>query len=77
MLSWSREELNVLTEQREWLKEVNEVPGSYYVSRCLDNAFRAVVYRSENVRDMLRKQNKYINEELQRKKKELSDKSDE
>ena len=71
MLSWSNKEAAVLNAQRAWLREVEEVPGSYYVSRCLDNGFRAVVYRSENVRDTLRRQNKLINEELQRKAAEL------
>lgn len=71
-LPWSRDELAALKAQQQWIQEVNEVPGCYYVSRCLDNAFRGVVYRSDNVRDALRKQNKYINEELKRKHDELS-----
>lgn len=71
-LPWSRDELAALKAQQQWIREVNEVPGCYYVSRCLDNAFRGVVYRSDNVRDALRKQNKYINEELKRKHDELS-----
>lgn len=71
-LSWTRDELNVLNEQRSWIKEVPEDPGSYYVSRCIDNAFRAVIYRKTNARDTLDKQNKLINDELRRKHEELA-----
>lgn len=71
-LSWTRDELNVLNEQRSWIKEVPEDPGSYYVSRCIDNAFRSVIYRQTNPRDTLDKQNKLINDELQRKHEELA-----
>ena len=49
--------------------------GSYYVSRCLDNAFRSVIYRDTNPRDTLDKQNKLINEELARKHEELTNRN--
>lgn len=71
MLAWSAEEAALINQQRQWLREVPETPGNYFVSRCLDNAFRMVVYRNDNVRDTLRKQNSKINEELARKAKEL------
>ncbi len=74
-LSWTTAELEVLTEQRGWIQEVPEVPGSYYVSRCLDNAFRSVIYRDTNPRDTLDKQNKLINEELVRKHEELTNRN--
>ena len=74
-LSWTTAELEVLTEQRGWIQEVPEVPGSYYVSRCLDNAFRSVIYRDTNPRDTLDKQNKLINEELARKHEELTNRN--
>ena len=43
------------------------MPGGYYTSRNLDNAFRACVYRLENPREMLRYWTNETNKEIQRK----------
>ena len=52
---WSPEELEMLTTQRENVIELPEIPGSYYVSRSIDNAFRAVLYDKKNPRETFEK----------------------
>ena len=71
-LNWSEAELAVLDAQRRYVREIPEVPGGYYTSRCIDNAFRAVVYQYKNERVELEKANDTINRELERKREELS-----
>lgn len=68
---WSSEELEMLTAQRENVIELPEIPGSYYVSRSIDNAFRAVLYDNKNPRETFEKENRNINEEIARKRREL------
>ncbi len=41
-LSWDRDDLAVILEQWKAVREIEEVPGSYYVSRSIDQAFWAV-----------------------------------
>ena len=41
-LSWDKESLEVILNQWKNVTEVPEVPGSYYVSRSIDQAFWAV-----------------------------------
>lgn len=71
MLNWSKSERDVLQAQRSEVREIQEVPGSYFLSRCLDNAFRDVLFNSSNPRMALEKENANINRELERKQKEL------
>ena len=71
LLNWSSQEKAVLRAQREWVKEIPEIPGSYYTSRCLDNAFRSVIYDGENPRKVFEKQVKIIDSEIKRKLLEL------
>ena len=71
LLNWSSQEKAVLRAQREWVQEIPEIPGSYYTSRCMDNAFRSVIYDSENPRKVYEKQVKIIDSEIKRKLLEL------
>ena len=57
-----------------FIREIPEVPGSYYVSRSIDNAFRNATYNMANPREALEKENAKINRELQRKRQELENK---
>lgn len=68
---WTNEELDMLTQQRDNVIELPEIPGSYYVSRSIDNAFRAVLYDNKNPREVFEKENRNINREITRKRKEL------
>ncbi len=71
-MTWERGDLEILLEQREWIKEVPEVPGSYYVSRSIDQAFWAV-YNDENApKDALTRWALEANNEIDRKIKEYS-----
>ena len=71
MLPWKDEEKKALAAQRAWVKDLREVPGSYFVSRCIDNAFRAVIYDGENAREVFNREVQSINREIERKRKEL------
>ena len=52
--------------------EVPEIPGGYYVSRNIDNAFRQVYYNGENARDTLNYWMNAVDEELARKQLQLA-----
>ena len=54
-----------------YVKDLREVPGSYFVSRCLDNAFRAVLYDGDNAREVFEREVEDINREIARKRKEF------
>lgn len=68
MLPWSYDDANEIKEAWADMINVPKVPGDYYVQRMLDNAFRAVVYSGENVREALVRYSKEIDKELVRKR---------
>ena len=53
------------------MKEIPEIPGGYYTSRNVDNAFKAVIYNNTNPREALNYYNKQINAEILRKREEF------
>ena len=63
-LSWSREQLNILNEQRS----NQEVPGGYYTGRHIVNAVRKVVNENAAARETLLDYNKTINDEIKKKR---------
>ncbi|MGO4541520.1 extracellular solute-binding protein [Paenibacillus sp. 2TAB19] len=69
--NWSRSEQASLTEQWKQVEEIPELPGGYYTSRNIDNAFREVVFQKGNARESLFYWNKDINEEIKRKRYEF------
>lgn len=69
---WKEEEKEMLLEQWENVVEVPEIPGGYYVTRNVDNAFRQVYYNGENARDTLNYWMNAVNEELIRKQSQLN-----
>ncbi len=69
---WKDEEKEMLLEQWENVVEVPEIPGGYYVTRNIDNAFRQVYYNGENARDTLNYWMNAVNEELIRKQSQLN-----
>lgn len=71
-LPWSKKEMENIMQQWKYVKEIEEIPGSYYVTRSIDSAFSAVIYDGANPRESLWRYTKDINDELERKKKELS-----
>lgn len=68
---WKDEEKGMLLEQWGNVVEVPEIPGGYYVTRNVDNAFRQVYYNGENARDTLNYWMNAVNEELIRKQSQL------
>ena len=60
----------MLLEQQRNLVEIPELPGGYYTSRNVDNAFRRVFFHNDNPREALNYWNRQINDEIQRKRKE-------
>jgi ABC-type glycerol-3-phosphate transport system substrate-binding protein len=74
-LPWSNAELKTIQEQRSSVQEIPEVPGGYFVIRCLDNAFRTVVFNAKNPKEVFEQQNAIINEEIKRKLKEINQQS--
>ena len=70
-LPWSATDYQKLVEQREELIGIPQVPGSYFISRHLTNAFRSVVLLGDNYRNTLSEENISINKELERKRLEI------
>lgn len=70
-LPWSPSETFVLSEQWSVVDDVLQTPASYYVSRCINNAFRNVVYYYKNPREIMTKYAAQMDEELERKRREF------
>ena len=60
----------VILEQWSRVTEVPEIPGSYYSSRALDQAFWSVINDNVNARDAITKWSKVADAEIARKIKE-------
>ncbi|MBQ1186113.1 MAG: extracellular solute-binding protein [Clostridia bacterium] len=71
-LAWDNEHLSVMEQQRLQVREVPEVPGSYYLSRAIDQAFWTVVNGETNSKDAVMKWSKIADDEIDRKIKEYS-----
>ena len=72
-MTWERGDLEILLEQREWIKEVPEVPGSYYVSRSIDQAFWAVYNGEATEKEAITDWSRTSNSEIKRKIAEYAD----
>lgn len=71
-LGWDSDDLKVLNEQWSLVRELPEIPGSYYLIRAVDQAFWEVVNGESNSRNALVKWSKVADEEISRKIKEYS-----
>ena len=71
MLDWSREDRNVINEQRSLVVHNHEVPGSYYLQRNITNAFNAVVTAGEDPRTAIKEWSGQTDAELERKREEF------
>lgn len=69
-IKWSSEEAEAIKAQREWVREIPELVGGYYVGRNLINAFRNVTNNHSNPREKLFYYNEQINDEIWRKRSE-------
>lgn len=71
-LPWPVEDFKNLDRQFEWVKGIPEVPGGYYTSRNLTNAFATVVIdKKVGPREALTDSVRYINDEIENKRKEF------
>ncbi len=70
-LPWDTVQREELLKQWEQVVLIPEVPGNYYVTRELNNAFRKVIYDYDNAVDTLNRYNVRINKELFRKRQQL------
>lgn len=68
---WTKGEKAILMKQMEQLDDVEPVPGSYYLGRNLNNAFRNVVYYDKKTMDVMFDYVYKINGELSEKRAEL------
>nr|WP_241211431.1 extracellular solute-binding protein [Amphibacillus jilinensis] len=70
-LPWPIEDYNNLESQWQWVRGIPQVPGGYFTGRHIDNAFRRVVNADENPREALADYIRYINDEIEIKRKEF------
>lgn len=66
-LSWDGDNFTSLRNQWNSVGEFNEIPGSYYMTRVLEQAYWNVVVQNENPRDMLYKWGAVADNEIKRK----------
>ena len=71
-LPWDKEHIKVIEKQWSRVKEVPEVPGSYYLVRALDQAYWAVVNGDGIAKDAVDKWSRVADDEIARKIKEYS-----
>ncbi len=70
-LPWTYQEQQIITEQWNKSFTIDQIPGSYFLERNLINAFRKVVFSSNNSRETILSYNKTIENEIERKRKEF------
>ena len=70
-LGWTAKELKLLTEQWKSVTAVEQIPGSYVISRSITSAFRTSVDEDFDARRQLLIYNNEMNSEITRKRKEF------
>ena len=72
-LPWSVSEYKALSEQMKYLQGIPQVPGGYFTWRNVNNAFyTTVVSKTMQAREALTEYVRYINEEINYKRKEFN-----
>jgi ABC-type glycerol-3-phosphate transport system substrate-binding protein len=74
-LNWEDEALEVILSQWEKVKEIPEVPGSYYVSRSIDQAFWATKNGKKSAKEAIMDWSETSDKEIMRKIKEYANKN--
>ena len=69
--AWTMDEYKLLMAQRSWAEGVPEVPGGYYTSRHMDNAFNRTYTEMTDPRETLLDYIDDINNELTKKRAEM------
>ena len=70
-LPWKKAERESILQQWQDVREIEEIPGGYYTSRSIENAFADVYYNGVSPRDALSTHNDKTNEEILRKREEF------
>ncbi len=70
-LSWSRSDIEVLSEQWDQTVGIREVPGGYYTGRHITNAIRKVINDKDDTRETIIDYSIKIDEEITKKRKEF------
>lgn len=70
-LPWKTSDYRTIEKQWEFAKGIPEVPGAYFTSRHIDNAFRRVINYGEDEREVINDYAKIIDEEIRYKRQEL------
>ncbi|MDP4118486.1 MAG: extracellular solute-binding protein [Bacillota bacterium] len=70
-LPWTKDQKKVLRTCWQEVRGIEEVPGSYYTARGIQNAFRIAAYDYKNPYEQFALKNKDINEEIKRKYQEF------
>ena len=71
-LAWDSKDYAVIAEQWSYVRELPEIPGSYYLTRSIDQAFWMVSNGEATPKDAIVKWSKQADEEIARKIKEYS-----
>ena len=66
-MAWDPNDLDMLTAQWEEVKEIPEVPGSYYMTRAIDQAFWSVINDGIYAKDAINKWSLVADKEIKRK----------
>lgn len=72
-LPWKYEDLSILLEQWNKVTEIPEIPGSYYLSRAIDQCFWNIVGGTDSIYDSLFDWSNVVNSEIERKITEYKD----
>ena len=70
-ISWTTKDHAMILEQWSWAKGIPQLPGSYFTSRHLSNAFRKCVYNKVDPRETLIEYLRTINDEITNKRQEF------
>ena len=71
-LSWDGDARQSILDQWVQVQELPEIPGSYYVTRSVDQAFWEVINGTANVKDAVVKWSRSADSEISRKIREYS-----
>lgn len=71
-IPWRKADFDILMNQWQFTKGINEVPGSYLTSRFLDFSFKSVVNNGADPADEILNTKQIVDNEIRSKRKELS-----
>ncbi len=69
-MGWDSRFMPALLEQRDNVKEIEEIPGGYYTARGIDQAFWNVTEQNKKPKDMLIEWGGIVDKEIERKRNE-------